>query len=398
MPSRIEGCDLCAVTNLHFVTPQEGWASAHDTSRGLYRLRTSDGGMTWTTETTGEDDYRLLERAQFVNALEGYAVADRYPYFIDAFGRGNHDEDKTLASPVRFYQTNDGGQTWRLREGDMAGTVYFGDVARAKEANRRNLTVLRFITRDFGVAAGVVACSDCRTWTAYRGYILFVTRDGGATWKAFIFGDSYPGDRSDPTFSILPMPIFDIAFVGDRYGWAPAGGAQNLYLFRTTDGGSSWEALSFPGRHETLDVFGTHVLFTTPMDGWSWGRSVATTRNGGDTWVRYYDSSVSYVFFLNADEGWSSGADATTDDAGQLHWRPDIRHSNDGGTTWNIEYQAPTSAGIPRWEAPFRAVFDSLTRTVWVYGWRMLHRRTGVPTGIQPLDRLPVAWGSLKRR
>ena len=149
---------------------------------------------------------------------------------------------------------------------------------------------MQFFTPQFGVAGATAAEAFLfapgefeRIVTRYRGYVLLVTRDGGATWEQFVYGDPEPERPPHFESTFQPAPIQSIDFIDGQYGWVPASGYPHLNLFRTEDRGRSWEALTFGQGRDTI---GTHVDFVTPDIGWTWGhtRFLTSTRDGGRTW------------------------------------------------------------------------------------------------------------------
>jgi len=380
VPLRIEGCDTCTVTNLHFVTPQEGWASARDTSRGFYRLRTSDGGDTWTTEPILKEDYVVLQRAQFTSAHEGWAPADYDDSQID---EGTHG----VFAPVRFYHTSDGGRTWVSRAGRILNTTYLGDEGHAKQADRRFVPNLRTVGNQVLVMAGELGRQIGTMFAYYRGRIILVSRDQGNSWNAFLFGDSDWG----PCIKFeRPDDIRDIEFVDNIHGWIPAPScrAGDGHLFVTRDGGDTWNALKF--RRETSGESLEYVEFATPSIGWGWGIMIAGsvyTADGGQTWQTSTQFAVMDVLFGPETEGWSI---AQTRDTDNRAWVLGIFHSADRGASWQME-----SSRVPG--AAMRLLFQPQTRTIWAIGYIPL-RRIGLVSSVEAHAKLPDMWGKLKRK
>ena len=114
----------CVVENLHFFSSNEGWAVGYiANSGGRYALlRTTDGGRTWRGEPIDRRQYRIFKGSYFLTPTEGWAPADVgiEAHIDDAFpykrvNGHNPGEDNSLNAPVRFYQTQDGGNSWTLR-------------------------------------------------------------------------------------------------------------------------------------------------------------------------------------------------------------------------------------------------------------------------------------------
>lgn len=381
-PIQIPDCPNCVITTLHFYTPQEGWAVAYQANvppNQKFLLRTRDGGDTWVSQPVAEKDYQIYNRSHFLNPFDGWAPADGYIRPTDPWDFPNaFDEDHGLMSPVRFYQTQDGGNSWVLREGRVTGTTFLGDQGIAQQVTTKYPSGIAFLSRMVGVMAGLAG----KPLFDYAGHVILRTTDGGATWHAAVFGDSSKpcglGDR--------PHPVLAIEFIDDRYGWIPAPAYQCLrkHLFRTTDGGESWEILTFEGPGVGRnDYFGPWVEFVSPTEGWSWPHSLTHTMDGGKTWET---GLIGWgITFISPKEGWLVGYPQGGDN--RIRW---IQHTIDGGQTWQLEYQL-------RSEQIDELKYDIAAQALWAYGPFTFIRRQGAVTGVEPRGKLSTTWGRLKK-
>jgi photosystem II stability/assembly factor-like uncharacterized protein len=127
------------------------------------------------------------------------------------------------------------------------------------------------------------------------------TIDGGATWVK----DNDWGS------------IYDLFFLDAMHGWACGNGAV---AYRTTNGGSSWSAVSTPGG-STL----SSIWFTDLSNGWcvSISGQILHSTDGGQSWFLQHDSGeyLSTIQFLSALEGWAIGGDT-------------FLHTVNGGANW----------------------------------------------------------------
>ncbi|MBB6730127.1 hypothetical protein H7C18_04380 [Cohnella sp. CBP 2801] len=131
---------------------------------------------------------------------------------------------------------------------------------------------------------------------------------------------------------------------GGRTGWLWGDRGGKLELLRTTDGGSSWQAvLRKSGQApETGGEFGLpQVLFPnsrTVMIGWSDGKETRLLRTDdlGETWA---ESSVAYpvravdMQFVGEKDGWLL---ATGLDAAMGHTQKKVFRTVDGGKSWKL--------------------------------------------------------------
>ena len=153
-------------------------------------------------------------------------------------------------------------------------------------------------------------------WVAGAGRIM-ATSDGGASWTR-----QYAGTAD----------LDQVDFIDGEHGWAAGGGS----LLRTTDGGASWTALAEPCQgglssvHFVSSTLGYAVAAKAAaeqppggQDTTALGGSLLRTTNGGSTWsaVTSAPANPQSACFANADDGYL-GTPAhiwRTTDGGQ-HW------------------------------------------------------------------------------
>lgn len=146
--------------------------------------------------------------------------------------------------------------------------------------------------------------------------VLQLTTDGGAHWSAIAPPDS--------------RGLNSAVFVSPNIGWAgglSTGGifdAPHAYLFRTTDGGNSWEERRLPTCSASFGGYTVYRLqFVDEQQGWVSGTcGLMRTSDGGQTW-NLVSSRVSPADFLFVNElvAWSSGGTS-------------VSRSVDGGVIW----------------------------------------------------------------
>jgi photosystem II stability/assembly factor-like uncharacterized protein len=215
-----------------------------------------------------------------------------------------------------------------------------------------------------GFPAGQVFALDGLTAWTYEGYFgpssgtsqLFHTADGGLTW------DSY----------VMPGSIDSLGFLDAENGWATGSemgcgaGSCFLELYRTEDGGQSWEQLQvsspfgeqpseFPGtvRIRTGQAFEFSDPDTIWLAGGIWvnqehGRSALlwVSRDAGTTWQELrvpipgeapehaIPDYVSHPVFITSQEAYFTAAYTTNEaDGSQLGYLA-FFYSSDGGQTW----------------------------------------------------------------
>lgn len=163
-----------------------------------------------------------------------------------------------------------------------------------------------------------------RGWCAGSKGDVYKTTDGGENWLALSTGTR---DYLD-----------GIVFVDSLHGWvsafeAPVGTGDGK-IFATKDGGFNWT--------QQLQTFETNfwdIHFTTKDSGWAVGSNgmVAVTLNGGNSWEleKISNADLGAVDFVDSEHGWIVG--------GKYSWpNPTgfIYKTIDGEKTWSEVYSA----------------------------------------------------------
>ncbi|MCB2221267.1 MAG: hypothetical protein KQI35_12790 [Bacteroidetes bacterium] len=137
-------------------------------------------------------------------------------------------------------------------------------------------------------------------------------------------------------WQIIPPPITEnftsVFFTDPNHGWLVSD--EGTIVF-TSDGGSSWQSISYPDFHFTS------VYFSSNMHGCivGWQEMLADssaifiTENGGENWLEishYRVNRLNDVFFIDDDTGWAVGSK----DATNLNC---MCYTTDGGYSWGIQ-------------------------------------------------------------
>ena len=173
-----------STSDVYFVNADTGWAvggKGRDFTDPIREIScTTNGGATWTTQYTGNNE-NPLGTVYFVNENQGWAVG----------------------STSTIMHTSDGGNNWTFQ---MSGPGYeFEDVY--------------FLNPDTGWVVG-------EDLSLSHNAVIFNTTDGGATWVSQIFG-------SDDSFQ-------GVQFVNANTGWVVGGSNAEAIVLHTTDGGVNW--------------------------------------------------------------------------------------------------------------------------------------------------------------
>lgn len=251
-------------------------------------------------------------------------------------------------------------QAWKAHplaaKGDLV-TIYFTSSSRG------------FVAGDGGYLAST--SDGGRTWSTFplntsenineiyfrnekNGYLvagrkLFVTSDGGGSWRETVIFRSGEFAGNTPSF-------LSIRFPGRNRGFAigsllnSRGNVVDSLVMRTVDGGSTWQRTVVPSK---LELF--HLDFDGEKRGWIVGDEglILATSDGGDTWRRQTSGvkeALYNVDFHDEDEGYAVG------EAGAI-----LRTEN-GGETWE---RVRTSFG-----GSFMRVDFADEKNGWVVGHR----------------------------
>ncbi len=183
----------------------------------------------------------LINDIHFLDSLNGYVITER------------------SGGSAYILHTTDGGSNWQIQfsENYLLTSIDFADA----------LT---------GYVVGSIP----------PGFVLKTT-NGGSNWFTVATSTFYP--------------IRDVEFVNADNGWLCS---DDLFggggVFRTTDGGNSWQRLTEPGTFSKL-------FFLNRDTGWVLtGERLFRTFNGGLNWLQngVFDVGMKDVSFLNVDSGW----------------------------------------------------------------------------------------------
>jgi photosystem II stability/assembly factor-like uncharacterized protein len=251
--------DSPSIINIEMIDERIGWGV---TEKEI--VRTDDGGVTWYNVTPPD----LAET--------GYSV---FTFFLDENNAWLQIADNNNYPFGGFlYRTNDGGLTWQNFETPFSA----GDIEFVDEDNG-------WILADLGVGAGSMAVS------------VFQTNNGGATWNRVYTNDPNLEGASDTLplggIKVLLVPLdMQTAWIG---GVIYANG--NVYLFRTDDGGETWQTIAnieLPQEAQESQLGVEKLQFISQTQGVLVLRMSSTnqetlfysTNDGGNTWQAFDES------------------------------------------------------------------------------------------------------------
>ena len=229
-------------------------------------FKTTDGGNSWINISDG------FFRTGSVGAID---VADSDPNVIYV-GMGETDIRGNMSAGDGIYRSTDAGKTWTYL--GMGESRFIGDI----EIHPTNPDVVWI------AAMGKLFGEE---GNAERG--VFKTKDGGKTWNKVLFRDNKTGAVDiavDPNNSRI---LFASLWEAYRNPWEMSSGGDGSGLFKSTDGGESWtEITRAPGLPKGL--IGKIGVSVSPVNS---GKVFAIIENakggglfrsddGGSTWNR----------------------------------------------------------------------------------------------------------------
>ena len=294
-----------------------GWRGEADNWQAAI-WHTSNGGENWVQQAVPTNT-SILNRIDFIDSLTGWAVGTKL-----VGDDGLHPQHEGT-----IYHTTDGGLTW--------SELY-------SPGQKITFTAVDFLDATNGWVVGFP------TRSSLKGGFVFHTADGGETW-----------DRQEPGHFF--DPLWDVQFVDKNRGYVVGFdyiAAWGPPVWRTLDGGVTWTKIIMDN-HESeglfgVSVVGNHVIAvgdhdyvvksSRAWDSCEWVSPKSTCYYCGCLFNQSYINThyrFEDVFFADKNHGWVVGRRSYEP---QFWWQV-IFHTQDGGATWEIQYEhAPPLDGL----------------------------------------------------
>ena len=218
-------------------------------------IKTTNGGTTFTPIF---DDQGSIS----IGAI-AVAPSDRNVVYVGA-GEGNPRNNASVGDGM--YKSIDGGDHWK-----HIGLATSDKIAR-----------LVIDAKDPDV---VYACVLGREWGANEDRGVYKTTDGGTSWKKVLYIDpqtSCSDISADPDNSNI---VYAGMYTYRRWAWYLASGSGNTGVYKSVDGGATWDRLSGPDRYlglprKAMDRIGVAVAPSDP----SIVYVISETTDEGELW------------------------------------------------------------------------------------------------------------------
>jgi len=302
------------------------WKDERNKYSDIYFAKSTDGGATWSTDVTVDNDTGLAsEPSLAVNGSGNLYVAW---------------DDRSWNYDIYFAKSTDGGATWSedVKANDDAGPGFEGHPSLAVDGGGN----LYAVWED-----GAYGSSDYYSNAFYvdEGDIYFAkSTDSGATWSASVQVDD------DDRWSDTPNLAVDSS--GNIYvAWTDMI-EDNIYFAKSTDGGTTWsadfqvndDAGSASESNPSLAVDGNGSLYMAWEDQRNGEDDIyfAKSTDGGATWsanVKVYDT------YWQNQEGYNPSLAVDGNGNVYVAWENNYLHSSsyiyfakstDGGATWDV--------------------------------------------------------------
>jgi photosystem II stability/assembly factor-like uncharacterized protein len=368
---------------------------ATDGSGNMYR--STDAGLNWFQTFTAP------------NGMLPFYLGSAVPVFTDAqagyFGYG----------PGFIIKTTNGGDSWiqissgsgssindmdRFANGDIIAVGEYGTILRKESASNKWIIQTSSTQTNFKAVQviglnDVVAVDDAGK--------IFTSNDGGINW---IGASSIPQNL---------LTAEDLFFTSLQDGWVIGQGYTSGVLYHTTNGGSSWSAVSdFMGYYNSIDVQGSNIWASNPA-----AAIYYRSTDNGSSWIQgslpgqpyqiqdmdFYNETVGYAVgyagqvFRSSDAGITWQILPTPNQIDQLTdiylvgqnelWistnSNSVYYTANGGQSWSILNSGSQGFGM------FTSVVANSTGEAWTAGYQgYIEHFTGPPPP-PPLNQLPTA-------
>ncbi|TAL70472.1 MAG: T9SS type A sorting domain-containing protein [Bacteroidetes bacterium] len=336
-------------SNIFFVNDTIGWIIG---GRSIYK--TTDGGLSWYNQKINDYVYSL-KKIFFLNENEGWIIANDNAILKTENGGGNLENKQHVWISQYFpnkYQENFSDISFI---NDSTGIIV-GSNKILKTINSGNSWNDIISINDYMSFNSLSFLNDSIIYGVGFEEKIAKSTDTGETWDiikkgewgfdynkiiftndnvGYIFGERgvlKSTDFGNKWNNILNKKITTGYFRDSNQGWIIVAGSQNVEkpwlnyrdtLYKTTDGGSSWNEIK-----TNLDKHFGNVFFVDNNIGWLTGEGVYYTSNDGKNWIEQFDEEGESIrswngSFISSLKGW------IFDSYNQFYC-----YTTDGGKNW----------------------------------------------------------------
>lgn len=208
-----------------------------------YYMGTTGGGI-WKTTDDGISWKNISDKFLKTGTVGAIAVSESNPNIVIA-GMGEHAARGVMTSMGDgVYKSTDAGKTWKHI--GLNKTRHISDVV----IHPTNPDII-FI----GAQGAQYGPSEDRG--------IYRSKDGGTNWEKVLFVNNTTGASSLSMDMKNPLILYAAFWEHSRYPWTMQSGGKNSGLYKSTDGGSTWDKLN-DGLPEEFGKAGISVSRANP--------------------------------------------------------------------------------------------------------------------------------------
>lgn len=196
--------------------------AAVESNPSTFYVGAATGGV-WKTINAGTTFEPIFEH-EATSSVGDVTVAPSNPNIVWV-GTGEPQNRQSSPWGNGVYKSVDAGRTWSHM--GLAATHHISRI----QIHPRNPDVV------YVAAMG-------RLWGANPERGVYRTRDGGATWELVLHVDDHTGVIDLVMDPADPNTLFAAAYQRQRTGWGYNGGGPGSGIYRTTDGGDTWQEMT----------------------------------------------------------------------------------------------------------------------------------------------------------
>jgi photosystem II stability/assembly factor-like uncharacterized protein len=243
-------------------------------------LATASGGI-WKSTNKGTTWAPIFEH-QPVSTFGDVAIAPSNSDIIWA-GTGGQNNRQSTSWGNGIYRSSDGGMTWTHK--GLEETRHIGEV------------VVHPLDPE---VAYVAALGNLWAPSEERG--VYKTTDGGANWSRVLFIDTLTGAVEMVMDPVDPSVLYAATYQRLRRTWGFNGGGPGSGIYKTTDGGATWEELvnGLPAGDKGrigLSIARTNGLVLNATIEHADEGGVYRTDDGGETWEKVSNLSPRPMYY-----------------------------------------------------------------------------------------------------
>ena len=297
-----------ALGAVHFIDDNTGWAV------GMFNsiIKTTDGGDNWELQYS-DVNQSMLMAVDFADSEIGWAVGGYY--IISTINGGEDWNLESSTDPINSVFFLDNTTGWMVGQNINSVTSMVKKTVNAGESWES--TIIGTLV-DSGVLYGVHFIDSDTGWVVgslginmppmeYANGVIYKTTDGGESWELI-----YQGYHNI---------IVDVYFIDGMNGWI----IGESGLLATTDGGESWE-LASSSLVNSISVVDESVAWIAGGYG-----EIMKTEDGGENWTSFSELATTSHFrdvaFINDSVGIAVGKNTDV-----------IMRTTDGGENWAVQY------------------------------------------------------------